>query len=158
MNVTELARILKITPNELREKLPQLGFSIGPKAIKINNNIAHKIIKEWPQLIKQFKDEGSLKSKDEKVIDREEKDKKKKIKIPNFITVREFSYLAGLPVNKILAELMKNGIFVSLNERIDFETAWLVADNLGIEVVLDKTQEEKALYSIKPKNSFVFFI
>jgi len=26
MNITELARRLKITPKELREKLPELGF------------------------------------------------------------------------------------------------------------------------------------
>jgi hypothetical protein len=35
MNITELARILKITPQELRDSLPLLGFDIGQKAIKI---------------------------------------------------------------------------------------------------------------------------
>ena len=54
MNVTELARKLKITPNELREQLPGLGFDIGRKAIKINSNVARKIIKEWPKLKRQI--------------------------------------------------------------------------------------------------------
>ena len=36
MNVTELARKLKIPTSELKEILPELGFDIGRKAIKIN--------------------------------------------------------------------------------------------------------------------------
>ena len=54
MNVTELARILKINTQELRDKLPQLGFDIGQRAIKVDNRIAQKIIKEWPRLIKEY--------------------------------------------------------------------------------------------------------
>jgi len=54
MNITELARTLKITPQELRNNLPQLGFDIGQKAIKINRNVANKIIKDWPVLRRQI--------------------------------------------------------------------------------------------------------
>ena len=54
MNVTELARNLKITPQELRDFLPQVGFDVGQKAIKINRNVANRIIREWPTLKKQF--------------------------------------------------------------------------------------------------------
>ena len=44
MNVTQLARQLRVTPEELREKLPQLGFSIGRRAIKIDNRVASQIM------------------------------------------------------------------------------------------------------------------
>jgi len=54
MNLTELARILKITPQELRDTLPQIGFHIGQKAIKVDNRTAQRIIKEWPGLIRQL--------------------------------------------------------------------------------------------------------
>jgi len=54
MNVTELARILRITPQELRDTLPQFGFDIGQKAIKVNRNVANKIIREWPVLRKRI--------------------------------------------------------------------------------------------------------
>ena len=37
MNITEIARRLRVTPDELREKLPILGFDIGRKAIKVED-------------------------------------------------------------------------------------------------------------------------
>lgn len=138
MNVTELARILKITPQELRDSLPKLGFDIGQKAIKINRNVANRIIKDWPRLRRQLEYERRQEEKEEEV-------KKaaiatnKKIRVPSFITVKDFAALAGLPINTILSELMKNGVFVSLNEKIDFETTWLVGSELGLEI---KKQDE----------------
>ena len=117
MNITELARILKITPQELRNALPLLGFHIGRKAIKINKSEANKIIKDWPNLRRKIE-----KQKEEKQKEEEEKKKQfittEKVEIPEFIPVRDFSTLTGAPVSLVLAELMKNGIFASLNEKI----------------------------------------
>ncbi len=61
----------------------------------------------------------------------------KKAIIPSSITVKKFSDLLNLPVNIIITELMKNGILASINERIDFETASIIASDLGFE-----TEEE----------------
>ena len=63
MNVTELARKLRITPMELRDNLPQLGFDIGKKAIKINNNVANRIIREWPILRRRIEQQKSVEEK-----------------------------------------------------------------------------------------------
>src|SRR3989339_627709 len=147
MNITELARILKITPQELRNYLPLLGFHIGRKAIKINKSEANKIIKDWPNLRRKIEMDAQEKIKEE------EKKKKElitseKVEIPEFIPVRDFSALTGAPVNLILAELMKNGIFASLNEKIDFDTAWLVGLELGFEVV--RKEEKHKLLSRPP--------
>src|SRR3989338_6045122 len=119
MNITELARILKVPTQELRDRLPQLGFDIGQKAIKVDGKIADRIIKEWPILIKQLeaKERAEKKLTATALATTAEK---KEIKIPNFITVRDFSVLTGAPVNRILSQLMKNGIFSWLNEKIDF--------------------------------------
>ena len=38
MNITELARRLKVTPKELKIALPKLGFDIGSRAIQIPEN------------------------------------------------------------------------------------------------------------------------
>ena len=143
MNVTELARILRITPQELRDWMPRLGFDVGQKAIKINKNVANKIIKEWPILKKRIEREKRIKV---------EKDKEDRVKaqvvtsvcIPKTITVKEFTHKAHLQINHVLAELMKNGIFTSLNERIDYDTAWLVGSELGVEVILEKEKEGEA--------------
>jgi len=142
MNVTELARILKIPTQELRDKLPQLGFDIGQKAIKIDNRTANRIIKEWPRLIKE------LKAREQQETEAKEKEikqviVKKEIKIPGFITVRNFAQITNIPVNQILAELMKNGVFTSLNERIDYETAAIIGADLGIEVKLDQELDQE---------------
>jgi translation initiation factor IF-2 len=143
MNITELARILKVATQELRDKLPLIGFDIGQKAIKVDNVTAQRIIREWPFLIKQLaaKEQAAKKeeAKDSDIIT-----EKKEIKIPNFITVRDFSNATDYPINKILAELMKNGIFSSLNEKIDFDTAAIIGADLGLNIVPAEAAETKA--------------
>jgi translation initiation factor IF-2 len=141
MNITELARILKISPQELRDLLPELGFAIGQKAIKVDNNTAKKIIKNWPLWKKRFEHRKSLeeaKYKQETEIPKE----KLSLKVPSLITVRDFAQLAQIPVNRVLAELMKNGVFTSINEKIDFDTASIIGEDLNIEVLpSDETDE-----------------
>jgi len=138
MNVTELARVLKITPAELRQYLPQMGFDIGLKAIKVDNVTARKVINAWPQfkyrLEKQKQEERQLQAVDAGSVE------KKRVVIPALTTVRQFAELSGVPVNKLLTELMRNSVFASLNERIDFDTAAIVGADLGLEVVLDETE------------------
>ena len=142
MNITELARILRITPFELREQLPKLGFDIGQKAIKIPKPIANKIIKDWPRLRRQIEAQKTLeKEREEAELKEQRKLNKIVIKLPQFVTVREFSEISNVPVNKILAELMKNGIFASLNEKIDYDTAWLVSEELGLEIVKENEED-----------------
>lgn len=58
---------------------------------------------------------------------------KKKINLPSTITVKKFSELLGLPIGSVIAELMKNGILATINEQIDFETASIIAQDLGFE-------------------------
>jgi len=135
MNITELARILRITPQELRTQLPKLGFDIGQKAIKIPKPIANKIIKDWPRIRRQIEVQKRIeREKQEAELKEQRKLNKVTITIPKVITVREISELSDIPVNKILAELMKNGIFASLNEKIDYDTAWLISEELGLTI------------------------
>jgi translation initiation factor IF-2 len=132
MNISELARRLRTSPDELREKLPQLGFDVGGKAIKVDDRLVNKIMEKWGEMRKTER----LKQK----YQREEKivaqaiEKVKAAELPNVITVRDFAAKLALPVNLVIQELMKNGILASLNERIDFETASIVAEDLGFKV------------------------
>lgn len=142
MNITELARALRISPFELRQLLPQMGFNIGQKAIKVDKMIAKKIIKNWPvfmaQLDRQRRAEEDLKREQEAGQEKEIK----KVEIGKFITVKELASLADLPVNLVLKELMKNGVFVSMNEKIDFDSAVIVGAGLDLDVTLKTEQEE----------------
>ncbi len=143
MNVTELARILRVTPQELLDKLPKLGFDIGQKAIKIDTKTAQKIIREWSFLIRQLEARELAERKatgaQAAIIS-----EKKEIKIPSFISVRDFAAVTGVPVNRVLAELMKNGIFSSLNEKIDFDTAAIIGADLGLNIAAAETGEQTA--------------
>jgi translation initiation factor IF-2 len=141
MNLTELARILRIPPQELRDLLPQLGFAIGQKAIKVDNNTAKKIIRDWPFLRRQWEQRkmaAAIKKQDE-VLPKE----KKTIFIQKVITVRAYAELAGIPINRVLMELMKNGVFTSINEKIDFDTASIIGENLNLDVQLAEAKIEE---------------
>ena len=144
MNITELARILKVPTQELHEKLPRLGFDIGQKAIKVDGKIADRVIKMWPILIKQLQAK-ELAAKKAAAQGPAATAEKKEIKIAPLVTVRNFSLSTGAPINRILSELMKNGIFSSLNEKIDFETAAIIGADLGFNIVpAEAAEEDKA--------------
>lgn len=144
MNITELARILKITPNELKNTLPKFGFDIGQRAIKINKSVANKIIKEWPSIRRKIEKQKEIDARKAVEEKKNSLNLNLTVEIPNLITVRDFSQITGAPINTVLSELMKNGIFASLNEKIDFDTAWLVGSSLGIEVKRKNEEENVA--------------
>ncbi|OGJ42222.1 translation initiation factor IF-2 [Candidatus Peregrinibacteria bacterium RIFCSPLOWO2_01_FULL_39_12] len=56
------------------------------------------------------------------------------IEIPDFIAVKEFAEKTGINVAKVIGELMKNGILANINQQIDFDTAQIIADDLGIKL------------------------
>jgi translation initiation factor IF-2 len=42
-----------------------------------------------------------------------------------------------LPVSQIITELLKNKILATINEEIDFDTATIIAQDLGFETEVD---------------------
>lgn len=138
MNVTELARKLNTSPGELRALLPKLGFSIGRRAIKVDKRMVSKIEKAFGEykrkqrLAKKVEQQKRLSEKtDEDTADKP----KKKLELPSVITVRDLATEMNMPVPKLMQELMRNGILASINERIDFDTASIIVEDLGFEAV-----------------------
>ncbi len=70
---------------------------------------------------------------------------KKQITIPKILTVKELSEAFGLPVTKVIQELLRNGVLASINDNIDFETAAVIADDLGFEVISGGVEEDSVL-------------
>jgi translation initiation factor IF-2 len=64
----------------------------------------------------------------------------KVITIADSITVGELAEKLNLPVTNLIGELFKNGIVSTINQHIDFETATIIIEELGI---LDVTLEKK---------------
>ncbi len=62
---------------------------------------------------------------------------KKIVKVPTSITVKKFSELLALPVSHVITELLKNNILATINEEIDFDTATIIAQDLGFETEAD---------------------
>ncbi len=62
-------------------------------------------------------------------------DAEKVIKIAGSITVDELASALGLSVTALIGELFKNGIVATINQRLDFETAEIMIQELGIENV-----------------------
>jgi translation initiation factor IF-2 len=56
------------------------------------------------------------------------------VTLPSTITVRDLAkFLDSSPIN-LIRELMKNGVMANINQEIDFDTAAVVAADLGFEV------------------------
>ncbi|MFA6272255.1 MAG: translation initiation factor IF-2 [Patescibacteria group bacterium] len=71
---------------------------------------------------------------------------KKEVSIPEQIVIKELAEKMSLPVTSLLAELMKNGIMSSMNERIDFDTAGIIAEDLGYiikKIEIDENSESE---------------
>ena len=59
----------------------------------------------------------------------------KVIQVAGSITVGELAELLNLPVTTLIGELFKNGIIATINQKIDFETATIIVEELGLEDV-----------------------
>lgn len=62
--------------------------------------------------------------------------------IADSITVGELADALNLPVTQLVGELFKNGIVATINQRIDFETAQIIVEELGIDVTLKRREVE----------------
>lgn len=58
--------------------------------------------------------------------------------VADSITVGELAETLNLPVTTLIGELFKNGIVATINQRIDFETATIIVEELGLDVELQK--------------------
>jgi len=67
---------------------------------------------------------------------------KRKIQVQEFVTVIDLAKAMGTKATELLKRLITLGAMVNVNQPIDFETASVVADELGFELELDTFEEE----------------
>jgi len=115
---------------ELMKKINSYGFKLRNNTKKISDRKAKEIIK------KVERERRDLANKKEEVYELPEK-----IALSASITVKEFSEKLNMPVTKVIPELMKNGIMATINEEIDYETAAIIAEEMGVKV--EEHREEK---------------
>ncbi len=61
------------------------------------------------------------------------KTEKKVVTLPDFLTVRELASVLGVSAIDVIKELMNNGIMANINQQLDYDTAAIVAEEMGFE-------------------------
>ena len=76
------------------------------------------------------------------------------IEIDEHITVGELADKLNLPASKLILELFKNGIMVTINETIDADTANIIKDELGLDIdlVVKKTDHVADTLATRVRN------
>jgi translation initiation factor IF-2 len=145
MNLSSLSSQLNISIQELRAKASAKGFVISPRANKIDNYLAKQIIES---LVEKEKSAPTNQGP-------------KKVALPAYIKVRDFAELLKLPAVDVIKVLIKNGVMATINEEVDYDTAAIIAQDLGFEVSSEQSSEteeyglaflQKTLAEEDPKN------
>ncbi|MDD2758307.1 MAG: translation initiation factor IF-2 [Patescibacteria group bacterium] len=115
--------------------LPEFGFDIGARAVKIDDRVGEQIKREWRRI--KFILEEREKKEREKQKELEKEARRQSgatVKIPGRITVKDLAMALNVPLNKLILELMKSGILATQNEQLDRDTAVIMAEDLGYKV------------------------
>lgn len=76
------------------------------------------------------------------------------VNIAESVTVGELAETLGLSVTTLIGELFKNGIAATINQRLDFETAEIIVEELGLDVQLNRkaaTLEARHVHELSDK-------
>lgn len=74
---------------------------------------------------------------------RREAKKKEVVRLPSIVSVRDFALKIELPVTEIIKQLLKNGLAATVNEDLDYETAAIIASDLGYQTEENVTELEQ---------------
>ncbi|MFZ1627268.1 MAG: translation initiation factor IF-2 N-terminal domain-containing protein, partial [Candidatus Moraniibacteriota bacterium] len=69
----------------------------------------------------------------------------KSVALPETVTVKKLADILHVPVSSIIMELMKNKIIATINEEIDFDTASIIANDIGFQTTADTTEKAGTL-------------
>ncbi len=82
-------------------------------------------------------------------LQKNKKQEKIILEIPETVVVKDLAEKMNIKATDLIAELIKNKIFASINETIDFDTAAIVADDFGFELRKQKPEIEKRKEQLK---------
>jgi translation initiation factor IF-2 len=97
----------------------QLKANIKKTLAKIGSGTARK----------KYKKEASSK-------DAEDQSTKKTLNVSEFVTAAELANMMGRSVSEVIAKCLELGLFVTINQRLDFETIELVSDEFSFTAQL----------------------
>lgn len=65
------------------------------------------------------------------------------IDVPQVVTIRSLAELVGVTTSEVIEVLFRSGVSATINESIDYETAALIAEDLGVELRQEQSQLKK---------------
>lgn len=152
--LTDLASTLGLTESEMRKLLLELGFEDNPEiedevADLVKDEVAGRREKSAAEVYEKIVEEAQekeivksqRKQKAGKVVKKTEVRrtepsvvKKDNVEIHDMISVKELAEKTGLSAAVLIGALMKNGILASLNQVIDYDTAMIITDGMGVQL------------------------
>lgn len=150
--LTDLASTLGLTESEMRKLLLELGFEdneeieeevaelvkdeVAGRRDKSAAEVYEKIVEEEQEkeIVKSQRKQKAGKVAKKTEVRRSEPVaiKRDGVEIPEMISVKELAEKTGLSAAVLIGALMKNGILASLNQVIDYDTAMIITDGMGV--------------------------
>jgi translation initiation factor IF-2 len=118
MDISTLSKQLNMSAQQLRAKMNAAGFRISPRANKIDNYLAKQVLQTLGGKVLQ-------EQKPTTPID---------VSLPKVTSVKELASTLGLDVATVIKKLIQNGVMATINEEIDYDTAAIIATDLGYNV------------------------
>ncbi len=81
--------------------------------------------------------------------------KGKTIDLPSIIRVQDLAIKLELPIGNILATLLKNGVLANLNDDLDYDTAAIIAQELGYKTTESVGELEKDVLTVEKLNEIL---
>jgi translation initiation factor IF-2 len=75
------------------------------------------------------------------------------IEVDAMITVSDLAEKISVPVTKLIGELFKNGMMITVNEKVDFDTAQIIVGELGLDIELTKRSASEQVAVKREKSS-----
>jgi translation initiation factor IF-2 len=123
----------KPVPQAVAQPAPKPPSPPPPPKVEVKEE--KKAKKEEEQILKKLEKQIEKKKKEE------QEEEIKIVQIPEIITVRELAELLRVPPNVVMAELLKKGVFATINQTVPSEVALQVAEALGFLAEVKKEEE-----------------
>lgn len=115
---------------------------------EIEEELDREILEKQQQKTAGQQKKKIRKKKNEKTEEEKKEPEKKEFKktedgtiiLPENLTVRELAQVIGKPIPIVLVKLKQNGIIANLKQEIDYETAGIIAQELGVKVKKEAAQ------------------
>jgi translation initiation factor IF-2 len=125
IKIQDLQQELKLSDSELSRYMGLAGVRIDEGVKRLQDKDAYRI----KGLVRDSR--------------RREAKKKELVRLPSIVSVRDFALKIELPVTEIIKQLLKNGVAATVNEDLDYETAAIIAQDLGYQTEENVTELEQ---------------